>query len=94
MNKSSIAKQKLVEYINSIEVPIPIANLYAMMSRDMTRIEFENTITELHNGRKATMLVVKEMGQCIIGISDTQARRAKKEMDDIKRILTARRASG
>jgi Protein of unknown function (DUF3987) len=91
MNKASIAKQKLVEFINSIEVPIPIPALYSMMSRDMTQIDFRNTITELTNGRKATVLVVKELGQCIIGVSDTQARRAKKEMDDVKRLLGARR---
>lgn len=89
MNKSSVAKQKLLEFINSIEVPMPVTNLYAMMSRDMTRIEFENTITELHNGKKATVLVIKELGQCIIGISDTQARRARKEMDDVKRLLAS-----
>lgn len=89
LNKSSVAKQKLIEYINSIEVPIPISNLYALMSRDMTRIEFENTITELNNGRKATVIVIKEMGQCIIGVTDTQARRAKKEMEDVRRLLSS-----
>lgn len=89
LNKTSVAKQKLIEYINSIEVPIPVNNLYAMMSRDMTRVEFENTITELHNGQKATVLVLKMPAptQCIIGVSQTPALRAKKEMEDVKRLL-------
>lgn len=87
MNKSSIAKQRMIEYINSIEVPVPVSVLYSWMARDMTQIEFRNTITELVNGRKATVLVVQELGQCIIGITDTQARRAKKEMEDVKKLL-------
>jgi hypothetical protein len=94
MNKSSIAKQKMIEFINSIEVPIPIPVLYSMMSRDMTQIDFRNTITELTNGRKATVLVVKELGQCIIGISETQARRAKKEIDDVARLLGNQKRAG
>lgn len=88
MNKSSIAKQKLIEYINSVEVPVPTAILYAWMSRDITKIEFENTLTELHNGRKATVFIDPQTKQqVVIGITDSQARRAKKEMDDVKRLL-------
>ena len=87
MNKSSVAKQKLLEYISSLEVPVATSALYSFMSRDMTRVDFENAIQELHNGKKATVLNIKDIGQCIIGVSENPARRARKEMENIRKLL-------
>lgn len=87
MNRASVAKQKLLEYVTNLETPVPTAALYSFMSRDMTRIDFENAMSELHNGKKATVLVIPGVGQCIIGVSETPAKRAKKEMENIRQLL-------
>lgn len=88
LNKDSVAKQKLLEFVTGQTTPIPIAALYGLMSRDMKRVDFGNCITEFHNSKKLTVLDVPVLGQCVVGISDQMARRQRKEAATIAKFLS------
>jgi hypothetical protein len=87
MNKLSAAKQKLLDFLKSSTDPIPTTLLYGMLSRDMTQMDFKNTIIELHNTGKITQTVLPVLGPCIVAVSDSAARKAKKQLSEIEQLM-------
>ena len=87
MNKLSAAKQRLLEFLNTSVDPIPTQALYALMARDMSQLDFKNTMTELHNAKKVTVHVVPGIGQCVTAISQNQARAAKGELKQLESFM-------
>ncbi len=90
MNKLSAAKQKLLDFLKNSTDPIPVTLLYGMLSRDMTQLEFKNIIVELHNVKKITQTVVPGLGQCIVAISDSDVRSAKRQLSEIEQMMARR----
>lgn len=94
MNKLSAAKQKLLEYVNHSDEPIPTRLLFAMLSRDMSQMDFKNTCTELHNAGKVSVSTVPGLGQCIVATSVPKTRHAKQELNEIENLLTSVKRTG
>lgn len=88
MSKLSAAKQRLLEFIQHADGPIPIQALYGMLSRDMSQLEFKNAILELHNTKKVTKTIVPGIvGDCVIATSDSAARSARKDLVHIEDLM-------
>lgn len=90
MNKLSAAKQRLLDFLKNSDSPIPINALYGMLSRDMGKLDFERTVTELHNASKVTVTTLPIIGRCIIAVSDNAARKAKKSLNEIENLISLR----
>lgn len=87
MSKLSAAKQKLIDFLRHSDEPIPTAALWAMMSRDMTQVDFKNTLAELYNAKKLSQVTLPVVGQCIIAVSDKPARSASKDLSQIETLM-------
>lgn len=88
MNKESIAIQQMLEYVNSSIKPIPMPDLHAMMVKQMNGAQFQNAIMLLHNSGKISRVVLDGLGECVVGVSDLPARRARKELATIRGLLS------
>jgi len=93
MSKLSAAKQRLLDYIQSSNEPIPTKFLYYFMSRDMSQLDFKHTIVELHNAGKISQITLDSLGPCIIAVSDSKVRKAKGQLAQIEEMLVARKAN-
>lgn len=89
MSKLSAAKQKLMEYLKGSEEPIPTKYLGAMMSREMSHIEFKNALIDLHNAGKASVFNLPTGEQCIVATSNQKVRKARHDLADIENLLTS-----
>jgi hypothetical protein len=87
MNKLGAAKQRLMDMVRNATDPIPTNALYGMLSRDMSRLDFQAAIAELHNAKKLSVTTIPIIGQCVIAIADTEARRAKQQLGEIERLM-------
>lgn len=87
MNKLGAAKQRMLEMLSHSTDPIPVTMLYGMLSRDMSQLEYKNTLNELHNAGKITLTVLPVLGQCVIAVDDTAAKRAKREISQIENLM-------
>lgn len=83
MNKLGAAKQKLLECIRGSNTHIPISTLRGLMHKDMTPVELQVALSDLHNGKKITLVTVPQIGQCVIAVDDTSARRSRADFSDI-----------
>lgn len=89
MNKLSVAKQKLVEFTRALIDPMPLGAVYGFMQKDMSKIEFDRSISELHNAKKLAMIEIKGKGPHITGMSEDGARAARKDLHEIANLLRA-----
>lgn len=89
MNKLSASKQKLMEYLKGSDEPIPTKYLAAMMSKDMSHIEFKNALTDLHNAGKASVFNLPTGEQCIVATSTQKVRKAKHDLRDIENLMSS-----
>lgn len=87
MNKLSAAKQRLLDFLRNATDPIPITGLYAMLSRDMSQLDFKATLVELHNAGKVTQVNLPIIGKCIIAADGSGARKAKHELQTIESLM-------
>lgn len=88
MNKLGAAKQRLLDFIKNSNDPIPTTLLYGMLSRDMSQLEFKNIVIELHNTGRLTRTTLPILGECIIGISDNPARKARSQLSEIHNLMS------
>lgn len=88
MNKLSTAKQKLYEYVKNMDGPIEIPSLFSLMNKDMSQIEFQNALKELHQARKVSLFQTPDGTQCIIGTARAAAKKAKSQLTEIENLLT------
>ena len=88
MNKLSASKQRLIEYLASSTEAIPMSALYGLMARDMSQMDFKNTINELHHAKKLTVHTLPVVGQCVTAISDNQTRSARTDMKQIEQLMS------
>lgn len=88
MNKLGAAKQRLMDMLKNTSDPIPVNALYGMLARDMSMLDYKATIAELHNAKKLSITTLPNIGQCIIAVSDSAARKAKKDLTDLERLMT------
>lgn len=81
------AKQKMVEYIQFAKCPVPITVLWAVMNRDMKRIDFQNCMADLINAKKvaqvdttagASLIYMDEVEEGVQALLD----QAREEQDD------------
>lgn len=87
MSPLGAAKQKLLEYINSSRAPIPKDFLYGIMSRDMKLMDFNNSVNELANTGKVKFINLPQVGQCLVAISQSGAKKARKGLDHIADLM-------
>ncbi len=87
MNKLGAAKQRLMDFLKTATDPIPNNALFGLLSRDMSQLDFKNIIAELHNAKKITIVTLPQIGQCVIPVADTEARRAGKGLDELTSLL-------
>lgn len=62
LSPASVAKQKMVEFLQHCRGPVTGNVLWAVMSRDMKHIDFQNALIELHNIRRITRLQNEDSG--------------------------------
>lgn len=93
MNKLGAAKQKLLECIRGADGPLPVSALRGLMHKDMSPVELQNSILDLHNGKKITYVTVPMLGQCVIAVDDTGARKARGELAEIINLMEYKDAS-
>jgi len=72
MSRLSAAKQRLMEFVNAADKPLPVNALFGWMSKDMNIQEYKAAISELHNAKKLSYVSDDTLGQCVIGISSGQ----------------------
>lgn len=89
MSKLSSAKQKLMEFITASEAPIPMQALQGIMQRDMTPLEFKTSVSELHNAKKLTVVAIAGLGQCVIGVSTSAAKQAKRDYNELDMLMSS-----
>lgn len=89
MNKLGAAKQRLLDFIKDTVEPIPTNMLYAMMARDISQMDYKKILNEFHNAGKLTVTTLPVLGQCIIAVADTAARKARRDLSDIERLMSA-----
>jgi hypothetical protein len=87
MNKLGAAKQRLLDFLKQSDGPIPINALYGMLSRDMTMLDFKQTIVELHNAGKLTRVGIPKVGECIVAVSDSKSRKARQDLSEIEQLM-------
>lgn len=87
MTKLSAAKQRLLEYLKTSDGPIPTNVLYGFMQRDMTKIDYQNILNDLHAAKKLTIVTLPELGKCVVATDTSKARKAKRELGDIQALL-------
>jgi hypothetical protein len=87
MSKLSAAKQRLYEYLQTTDEPVPVQALYYLMARDMSQMEFKNTLTELHNGKKVSLTTLPGIGQVVSPVAQVKGKSPKKELQRITDLL-------
>lgn len=87
MSPLSAAKQKLLEYLKASTAPIPVEALWGVMAKDMKRIDFENTVNELHNTGKLKKQTINEIGNCLIATSQSGAKKAREGLKALADLL-------
>lgn len=91
MNKLSAAKQRLIEYIRAANGPVPYQNLYHNMHRDMTPMQYRDTMRELVGAGKVALKEIPELGgMCVIATSERGAR-ARQDMAMLTDLLERRK---
>lgn len=93
MNKLGAAKQKLLDCIRQATSPIPLNALRGLMHKDMTPVELQIAISDLHNGKKITLVTVPQLGQCVVAVDDTGARKARGDLAEIVNLMEYKDAS-
>lgn len=62
----SLARQKLVEFLQHARTPVPKRVLWQIMSRDMKGHDFEITLSDLLNAGQITLATVRGIGHCYL----------------------------
>lgn len=87
MNTLGVAKQRLLDYITGATGAVPTQLLYSLMSRDMKQLDFYNAILELHNAGKISKVMLPDLGEAVVAISMSAAKRARTDMQELAFLL-------
>ena len=68
---TGLIKRKLMIFIEQSKEPVAIPTLWNMVSCDMTKTEFTEALTSLHNEKKVCVFYVKDVGQCVLAARTT-----------------------
>lgn len=69
MSPIGAAKQKLVEFLQASHTPVPQSVLQTLMSRDMTKKDFQLAMVDLVNAKKIAP-ITNTLGTCFVYIED------------------------
>lgn len=86
MNKTSAARQRLWDAIKNSDSPIPVEMLRNMMARDMSGIEFRTILSDFHNTKKASVVTLPGLGQCVVATAMASGTK-KRELKEITSLM-------
>jgi hypothetical protein len=90
LSQVAAAKQKLLEYLQAANTPVPMGALWALMSRDMKRVDFMNSLHDMVNAGRLLKAHHEAIGEVYVYKDKKRDKDAKLEkyLNEIDDYLT------